>query len=29
MQSHHLAPESPRETEALARFTDPEQINLV
>jgi N-methylhydantoinase B/oxoprolinase/acetone carboxylase alpha subunit len=29
MQNHHLAPESPAETEALANFADPEQINLV
>ncbi|WP_131787552.1 hydantoinase B/oxoprolinase family protein [Protofrankia symbiont of Coriaria ruscifolia] len=29
MSNHHLAPESPLETEALARFTDPEAINLL
>lgn len=29
MNNHGLAPESARETEALAAFTDPEQINLV
>lgn len=29
MANHRLAPESPREAGALARFTDPEAINLV
>jgi acetone carboxylase alpha subunit len=29
MSNHHLAPETSRETEALASFTDPEAINLV
>src|SRR5438309_11326503 len=29
MNNHHLAPESAREKVALARFTDPEQVNLV
>ena len=29
MNSHKIAPESPSETEALARFSDPEAINLV
>lgn len=29
MASHGLAPESPRESQALGAFADPEQINLV
>lgn len=29
MNNHHLAPETPAETQGLAWFADPEQINLV